>query len=94
MLWYALLGALLYGAGVALSFKVVRSYALTKSSPVFLAILVCCFVVMLVFSWLVGRFLLDHLTTDWVYVLVNSAVATFVFYFGLSIEGDTMDLPE
>lgn len=96
MLWYVLFGALVYGTGVALSFKVLRPRAIARqfSSPVFLAMVVCAFVFMLVVSWLVGRFLLDHVKTDWVYVLVNSAVATFVFYFGLSIEEGSMNLPD
>lgn len=96
MLWYVLFGALIYGIGVALSFKVLRPRAIARrfSSPVFLAMVVCGFVCMLVVSWLVGHFLLDHAKTDWAYVLINSAVATFVFYFGLSIEEGAMDLPD
>lgn len=96
---YLLLGTLAFASGWA-----IRVYVLAKKPapqqpyglrhPVILRYLAIFFVIMLIVSWLIGKFLLgqDHL--DVAFILVNSAVATFVFSFGLSPDLAGYDIPD
>jgi len=52
------------------------------------------FVIMLIISALLGRFVLGHNGLDIAFVIVNSLVATFVFSFGLSPDHIRHDLPD
>lgn len=97
---YLVMGALLYGAGSLLYVKYFRprfggtrpkNFAI--SAPV-LGLALCCFIFMLVLSWLLGRYWLGHLATDWTYVFVNSAIGAGVFYFGLCPDEKSLRLPD
>lgn len=58
--------------------------AVGSTSAVMVGLLVGCFVVMAIVSFVLGRWVLGHSIIDWAYILVNSAIATGVFYFGLN----------
>lgn len=95
---YVILGGLSYVAGWA-----VRHYILNKKPapeqpyglkhPVILGYLGGFFIVMLVVSWLIGRYLLGHMSLDLPFIIVNSLVATFVYSFGLNPENNNYDVP-
>ena len=96
---YLLMGTLAYAAGWA-----IRLYVLEKgpkpeqpyslSHPKIKNYLAIFFVIMLIISALLGRFVLGHNGLDIAFVIVNSLVATFVFSFGLSPEHIRHDLPD
>lgn len=96
---YLLLGVIAYASGWALRIYVLDKrpkpatpYSLTH--PTIMAMMAAFFVIMLGVSWAIGRFILAHQGIDIAYLLVNSAVATFVFSFGLSPDQARHDLPD
>ena len=96
---YLLLGTLAFGAGWAIRVYVLAKKPAPKTPyslkhPVILRYLVIFFVIMMVVSWLIGKFLLGHAHIDIPFVLVNSAVATFVFSFGISPDLAGYDVPD
>lgn len=96
---YLLMGTLAYATGWA-----IRLYVLEKgpkpeqpyslSHPKIRIYLAIFFVIMLIISALLGRFVLGHNGLDIAFVIVNSLVATFVFSFGLSPDHIRHDLPD
>ncbi|WP_105245181.1 hypothetical protein [Psychrobacter sp. Marseille-P5312] len=96
---YVVLGGFSYAAGWA-----VRTYILDKKPkseqlynlkhPTILAYLGSFFIVMLVVSWLIGRYLLGHIAIDLPFIIVNSLVATFVYSFGLNPENANYGVPD
>ncbi|MFL1731586.1 hypothetical protein [Moraxella oculi] len=96
---YLILGAFMYLAGFLTHQKMLNSCRvngeqLPISHAVLRRCLLSCFVVMLVVSVLIGRIILHHETVDWLFVLVNSAVATTVYYFGANPDTTKMNLPD
>lgn len=96
---YAFLGGLSYAAGWA-----VRTYVLDKQPapeqpyslkhPAILGYLGGFFIIMLIVSWMIGRYLLDHVAIDMAFIIVNSLVATFVYSFGLNPEKKSYGVPD
>ena len=88
---YVVLGGLSYAAGWA-----IRTYVLDKpldsdvpfslKHPAILGYLGGFFIIMLIVSWLIGRYVLGHIQLDLMFIIINSIVATFVFSFGLKPE--------
>ena len=90
-LGYIILGGLSYAAGWAIrtrvldkQFKPGEPYSLNY--PAVLGYLGGFFIIMLIISWLIGRYLLGHIQLDLMFIIINSIVATFVFSFGLKPE--------
>ena len=96
---YVVLGGFSYAAGWA-----VRTYILDKqpkpeqpynlNHPAILAYLGGFFIIMLIVSWLIGRYLLGHIAVDLPFIIVNSLVATFVYSFGLNPEKANYEVPD
>ncbi|WP_350587813.1 hypothetical protein [Psychrobacter sp. 78a-MNA-CIBAN-0178] len=94
---YVVLGGFSYAAGWA-----VRTYVLDKKPeqpynlkhPTILAYLGGFFIIMLIVSWLMGRYLLGHTVIDLPFIVINSLVATFVYSFGLNPEKARYDVPD
>ncbi|MGM8886957.1 MULTISPECIES: hypothetical protein [unclassified Psychrobacter] len=96
---YVVLGGLSYAAGWA-----IRIYILGKQPkpaqpyglkhPVILGYLGAFFIIMLIVSWLIGRYLLGHVTIDLPFIIINSLVATFVYSFGLNPENANYEVPD
>ena len=96
---YVVLGGFSYAAGWA-----VRTYILNKQPkpeqpynlkhPTILAYLGGFFIIMLIVSWLIGRYLLGHVAVDLPFIIVNSLVATFVYSFGLNPEKANYEVPD
>ncbi|MDO5651306.1 MAG: hypothetical protein Q4G13_04120 [Moraxella sp.] len=96
---YLILGAVVYIAAFQIHLKIIRpkkqaGEKFGLSHPFIIKCLGACFVLMLPVSALIGRFVLGHASIDVVYILVNSLVATVVFYFGLNPDDSKMKLPE
>ena len=90
-LGYVILGGLSYGAGWAVRTQVLDKQPkpevpYTLKHPAILGYLGGFFIIMLIISWLLGRYLLDHIQLDLMFIIINSIVATFVFSFGLKPE--------
>ncbi|MDO4441625.1 MAG: hypothetical protein Q4B81_05535 [Moraxella sp.] len=92
-------GAIVYVIGFAIHRKHLarhqtnnERFALTH--PLIVKCLAACFIIMLAVSALVGRFLLNHETFDWAFIIINSLIATVVFYFGLNPDTTKMNLPD
>lgn len=96
MLGYLFLGSVVYAIGVMIYLKVIRPKKLTLSllSPLLIQLLLGCFLLMCGISAVIGRFLLSHQGFDWAYILVNSGVATAIFYFGLTPDESSLKLPD
>ncbi|WP_201617052.1 hypothetical protein [Psychrobacter urativorans] len=96
---YVVLGGFAYAAGWA-----IRTYVLEKQSdseqpytlkhPAVLGYMAGFFIIMLIVSWLIGRYVLGHVTIDLPFIIVNSLVATFVYSFGLNPEKSSYDVPD
>lgn len=96
---YVVLGGFCYAAGWA-----VRTYILGKQPepeqpyhlkhPTILKYLGGFFIIMLIVSGLIGRYLLDHTVIDLPFIIVNSLVGTFVYSFGLNPEKPSYDVPD
>lgn len=98
-LGYLLLGAAVYVAGFSIYSKRLKpsrpkgvSYDL--KTPIIQKYLLGCFGIMLVLSSVLSLFVLGHQGIDVLYVLVNSLVATVVFYFGLNPDETNMPIPK
>lgn len=94
---YLLLGSIVYITGGVIHHKILKpklqsgaSYTLTH--PLILQLLAGCFLVMLVVSALLGRFVMGHESFDWAFIVVNSLVATVIFYFAINPD-QNMSLP-
>lgn len=95
---YLVLGALVYVIGAFINVKKLKPkrtkgehYTITH--PTIISLVVGCFVIMLGVSALLGHFVLKHETMDWAFIVVNSLVATFIFYFAVNPDGE-MKLPD
>lgn len=95
---YVVLGGLSYAAGWAIRVHVLgkqpepeQPYNLKH--PAILGYLGGFFIIMLVVSFMLGRYLLGHVALDLPFIIVNSLVATFVFSFGLNPEKANYDVP-
>ena len=96
---YVVLGGFSYAAGWA-----IRTYVLEKQPktdqpynlkhPAILAYLGGFFIIMLIVSWLIGRYVLGHAAVDLPFIIINSLVATFVYSFGLNPEKARYDVPD
>ena len=96
---YVVLGGFSYAAGWA-----IRTYVLEKNPkqqqpynlkhPTILAYLGGFFIIMLIVSWLIGRYALGHGSIDLPFIIVNSLVATFVYSFGLNPEKSSYNVPD
>lgn len=98
-LGYLLLGSVVYVIGFMLNQKVLAAKRASGeiSSPAhrtIASLVLGCFVVMLAVSALIGHFLLHHQGFDWAFIVVNSLVASVVFYFGLNPDASRMNLPD
>lgn len=98
-LGYLLLGGVMYVAGFMLNLKWLnakrKSGEITSAKhPWIVAIIAVCFVVMLLISTMIGKFILHHHNLDYAFIIVNSLVATVVFYFGLNPDIQNMNLPD
>lgn len=88
---YVLLGGLSYAAGWIIRTKVLdqelkpqQPYNLKH--PTVIGFMAGFFIVMMIVSWLIGRYILGHIAIDLAFIIINSLVATFVFSFGLNPE--------
>ncbi|WP_261870108.1 hypothetical protein [Psychrobacter sp. JCM 18901] len=52
------------------------------------------FIIMLIVSWLLGRYALGHAAIDLPFIIINSLVATFVYSFGLNPEKANYEVPD
>ena len=96
---YVVLGGFSYAAGWA-----IRIYVLEKQPtpekpynlkhPTILAYLGAFFIIMLIVSWLIGRYALGHVAVDLPFIIINSLVATFVCSFGLNPEKANYEVPD
>ena len=95
---YVVLGGLSYAAGWLIRTKVLdketpeQPYNLKH--PAILGYMGGFFIVMLIVSWLIGRYMLGHIHIDLAFIIVNSLVATFVFSFGLNPEKSSFHVPD
>ncbi len=95
---YVVLGGFSYAAGWIIRTKVLdkdtpeQPYSLKH--PAILGYMGGFFIIMLIVSWLIGRYALGHMSIDLAFIIVNSLVATFVFSFGLNPEKSRYDLPK
>lgn len=95
---YVILGGLCYAAGWAIREHVLgkqpapdQPYSLKH--PAILGYLGGFFIIMLIISWMIGRYILGHVQIDLAFIIVNSLVSTFVFSFGLNPEKARYDVP-
>lgn len=98
-LGYLVLGGLAYAAGWLARTKILDKKPAPKmpyrlTHPVILSYLGGFFVIMLVVSFLIGRFILGHLAPDFMFIIINSLAATFVFSFGINPEKPTYNIPD
>lgn len=98
-LGYVVLGGFSYAAGWAIRTKVLDKEAAPEQPyslkhPAILGYMGGFFIIMLIVSWLIGRYALGHIHIDLAFIIVNSLVATFVFSFGLNPEKSRYDLPK
>ena len=101
---YVVLGGFSYAAGWAVRTYILEKQTLEKQPktdqpynlkhPAILAYLGAFFIVMLIVSWLIGRYALGHVAIDLPFIIVNSLVATFVYSFGLNPEKARYDVPD
>ncbi len=96
---YLILGSVVYVVGFMIHLKVLNpkrqaGVVYSLSHPTIVQLLLGCFVLMLMVSALIGRFLLHHDSFDVAFIMVNSVVATIVFYFGLNPDQKQMNLPD
>lgn len=95
---YLILGSLVYIIGTVIHQKHLKpkrqtGINYTLKHPTILQLLAVCFVVMLVVSALLGRFVMGHEGFDVAFIIVNSLVATFIFYFAINPDS-SMSLPD
>ena len=95
---YLLFGCVVYVIGFVIHLKLLMpkrkqgvQFGLTH--PMIIGLLLGFFTVMLLVSLLLSKFVLKHETLDVMFVLVNSLVATVVFYFAINPDQTQMNLP-
>lgn len=98
-LLYLLEGAAAYGTGFALYLKVLRpnrpkGVVYDWRSPAVQKFLPACFAAALGVACVLSWWVLGHRPLDWLYVIVNAAVATFIFYSGLTPDESRLSLPD
>lgn len=96
---YVVLGGLSYAAGWAIRMHVLDKQPApeqpyTLKHPAILSYMGGFFIIMLIISWIIGRYLLNHMQLDLPFIIINSLVATFVFSFGLNPEKANYDVPD
>lgn len=98
LIGYLILGGVVYTIGFIIHLKLLApkrqqgtNFGLTH--PTIMTLLMGCFVIMLLVSFLLGKFVLKHEVLDVAFVVVNSIVATIVFYFGVNPDQTQMNLP-
>lgn len=96
---YLLMGSLVYVAGFTIHHKHLKAkkqqgVVYTIKSPIIWQCVLGCFVAMVLVSALLSLYILKHEHLDVAYVLVNSLVATVIFYFGLNPDETNMKLPD
>lgn len=96
---YLILGSVVYVVGFMINLKMLTpkrqaGVVYTLTHPTIMGLLACCFVLMILVSALMGRFLLHHNGFDVAFIMVNSVVASVVFYFGLNPDQKQMNLPD
>ncbi|MFC6203524.1 MULTISPECIES: hypothetical protein [Psychrobacter] len=96
---YVILGGLSYAAGWAVRVHVLAKQPAPEQPynlkhPTILGYLAGFFIIMLIISWLIGRYILGHLQIDLLFIIINSIVATFVFSFGLNPEKARYEVPD
>lgn len=96
---YVLLGGLSYAAGWLVRTKVLEQSLAPEQPynlkhPAILGYLAGFFIIMLIISWIIGRYILGHVAIDLPFIIINSLVATFVFSFGLNPEKASYDVPD
>ncbi|MDO4896661.1 MAG: hypothetical protein Q3971_04790 [Moraxella sp.] len=95
---YLILGSLVYIIGTFIHQKHLKpqrqaGVTHTLRHPTIIKLLVGCFLVMLVVSAILGKFVMGHDGIDVAFVGVNSLVATFIFYFAINPD-PSMSLPD
>lgn len=95
---YVLLGGIAYGLGWGIRTNILDKQPSPKveysfTHPIIMKYMAGFFAVMLVVSFLIGRFALGHATPDIAFIVVNSLVATFVFSFGINPDKARYDVP-
>ena len=90
-LGYVVLGGFSYAAGFIVRTQVLDkqptpSQPYSLKHPAVLGYMGGFFIIMLIISWMIGRYVLGHIQPDVLFIIINSAVATFVFSFGLNPE--------
>ena len=98
-LGYLLMGSIVYVAGFMVNMKLLRPKRKagvidSATHTIILSWLAACFIIMLGVSALLWRLVLDHDGFDWAFIVVNSLVATVVFYLGLNPDTSQMNLPD
>lgn len=96
---YLLMGSLVYVAGFTIHHKHLKAkkqqgITYNIKTPIIWQCVLGCFVAMLAVSALLSLFVLKHDSLDVAYVVVNSLVATVIFYFGLNPDETNMKLPD
>lgn len=95
---YVILGGLSYAAGFLIRTKVLEQEKSEQpynlKHPTILGYMAGFFIIMLIVSWLIGRYVLGHVAIDLPFIIINSLVATFVFSFGLNPEKASYDVPD
>ena len=96
---YVVLGGFSYAAGWAIRTRVLEKQSTpekpyTLKHPTILAYLGVFFIIMLIVSWLIGRYALGHAAIDLPFIIINSLVATFVYSFGLNPEKANYEVPD
>ncbi|MDO4250065.1 MAG: hypothetical protein Q4C68_00995 [Moraxella sp.] len=99
MFLYLLMGMVMYVAGIMIYIKRLKPNKTQQgrykvTDPILRPYLLGCAVLMVVISVVISLFVLKHQPLDVVYVLVNSVVATVVFYFGLNPDDTNLKLPD
>lgn len=95
---YLLLGGIAYGLGWGIRTNILEkqptpSDAYSFTHPTIIKYMAGFFVIMLLVSFLIGRFVIGHVHADIAFIVVNSLVATFVFSFGINPDKTRYDLP-
>lgn len=96
---YVVLGGLSYAAGWAIRTHVLEKQPApeqpyTLKHPTILGYMAGFFIIMLIVSWMIGRYALGHITIDLPFIIMNSVVATFVYSFSLNPEKIRYDVPD
>lgn len=99
LIGYLILGGVVYAIGFTIHLKILapkrqQGIEFGLMHPTIVALLISCFVMMLLVSVLLGKFVLKHEALDVAFILVNSLVATIVFYFGINPDQTQMNLPQ